>query len=399
MKIGLQNGWTGGQYSILRFIFGGCLLVHFAMLIPRAHDAFADVLPRDASPLLRFFPNVLALADLALPLLVIAALASLLFILGWHDRIAAVVMAYVLACLLARNPLSTNPSLPFAGFLLLAHACLPPAPFWSLAARGRVDPRGGWHMPPALFAAVWAVLSLGYTYSGWTKLASPAWVDGTAMARLLDHPPVRPAVVHDLLLAQFAPLLRGITWVALGFELFYAPLALFRRARPWIWTAMLIMQLGFILLSGSSGFFMMAALHLFMFDPAWVRRRAPESVDTVLYDGSCGLCHRSVRLLLAEDASGSAFLFAPLGDQQFEVDSIVVKTADEKVLMRSDAIIHLLRRLGGVWRVIGVLLGVVPRPLRNALYDFIARIRYRIFGRAKNACPLMPPDLRSRFTL
>jgi predicted DCC family thiol-disulfide oxidoreductase YuxK len=399
MKIGVPNGWTGGQYSILRVIFGVCLLVHFLMLMPGAHDAFADVLPGDASPLLRFFPNVLAIADLALPLLVLAALASLLFILGWHDRIAAVVMAYVLACLLARNPLSTNPSLPFAGFLLLAHACLPPAPFWSLAARGRVDPRGGWHMPPAIFAAVWAVLSLGYTYSGWTKLASPSWVEGTAMARLLDHPPVRPAVIHDLLLARFAPLLHGITWFALGFELLYAVLALFRRARPWIWTAMLIVQLGLILLTGFSGFFLMAVLHLFLFDPAWIRPRAPESVDTVLYDGTCALCHRSVRLLLAEDAGGRAFLYAPLGDRQFDVDSIVVKTADGKVRMRSDAVIHLLHRLGGLWRIFGVLLALVPRPLRNAVYDFIARIRYRIFGRAKNACPLMPPDLRSRFTV
>jgi predicted DCC family thiol-disulfide oxidoreductase YuxK len=37
--------------------------------------------------------------------------------------------------------------------------------------------------------------------------------------------------------------------------------------------------------------------------------------------------------------------------------------------------------------------------VRDAMYDFVARVRYRIFGRKKDACPLMPPDLRSRFTV
>ena len=40
----------------------------------------------------------------------------------------------------------------------------------------------------------------------------------------------------------------------------------------------------------------------------------------------------------------------------------------------------------------------VPRPLRDVAYDFVARVRYRIFGKTKEACPLMPPELRSRFS-
>jgi predicted DCC family thiol-disulfide oxidoreductase YuxK len=118
------------------------------------------------------------------------------------------------------------------------------------------------------------------------------------------------------------------------------------------------------------------------------------------------LCHRSVRLLIAEDASGRAFEYAPLGSERFHAvfpagaelpDSIVVHTAEGRTFVRSDAVVHLMHRLGGLWRVIGVLAGIVPRALRDALYDFIARVRYRIFGRTKEACPLMPPDLRSRF--
>jgi predicted DCC family thiol-disulfide oxidoreductase YuxK len=339
MKIGIQNGWTGAQYSVFRFVLGATLLVQFARLIPRAQTGNAGVV---------------------LPLLVAAASAALLFALGWHDRIAAVVMVSGLAFLVWRPPVSILP-LVVAGALLLVHACLPPAPFWSLAARGRVDPGGDWHLPPALFAAAWAVTSLGYAVRGWTRVEDPS--------------------------------LAG--WL----ELLYLPLALFRRARPWIWTAMLVVHLarvatGFGDLSG-----MMVVLHFFTFDPAWIPRRSPRSVDTVLYDGTCGLCHRSVRFFLAEDGSGSAFMFAPLGNEQFDADSIVVKTTDGRLLMRSDAIVHLLQRLGGLWRILGVLFAIVPRTLRDAGYDFIARIRYRIFGRTKDACPLIPPDLRKRFTV
>jgi predicted DCC family thiol-disulfide oxidoreductase YuxK len=388
--------WTGGQYSIVRAIFGAYLFVHFVALIPWSREVFEAILPRDASPLLRLFPNVLAFADVAAPLVVIAAIASIFFAIGLYDRIAAVVIWYVLACLFGRNPLIANPSLPYAGWLLLAHAFVPPSPFGSWSARGRIDPRGNWSMPPALFAAMWIVMSLGYSFSGWTKLVSPSWVDGTAVARVLANPLARPTVVPELLLSLPASLLALMTWGALALELLYAPLAFFRRVRPWIWLAMLSMHLGLMLLIDFADLsFMMVVLHLFTFDPEWVPRRAPETTDTMLYDGSCGLCHRSVRFILAEDRSGTAFRFQPLPEG--EQTSVIVETADGRTLVRSDAVIHALHRLGGLWRVIGIAFGVVPRPVRNAMYDGVARIRYRIFGRTKDACPLMPPDLRSRF--
>ena len=56
-----------------------------------------------------------------------------------------------------------------------------------------------------------------------------------------------------------------------------------------------------------------------------------------------------------------------------------------------------MKRLGGWWRVLATIGTVVPRPIRDAAYDLVARVRYRVFGRAKEACPILPPDLRSRF--
>ena len=396
IRLSMKNGWTGGQYSIVRATFGAYLFIHFAALIPWAGAIFEQALPRGASSLLRLFLNIFAVADIALPLVVVAAIASIFFAIGLYDRIAAVLIWCVLAYLAVRAPI-INPSLSFASWLLLAHAFVPRAPFGSWTARGRIDPRGGWTMPPALHALIWIVMSLGYTISGLTKLVTRSWTNGSAMLRLLTHPFVPPSFVKELLLSLPTPLTQVITWGVLGLEVLYAPLALFRRVRPWIWLAMLAIHLGVMMVMNFAGLsFMMVLLHLFLFDPAWVPRRAPATTDTLLYDGSCGLCHRSVRFILAEDRSGTAFRFEPLPEDG-EKASVIVQTADGRTLVRSNAVIHILQRLGGLWRVFGIAFGVVPRIVRDAMYDGVARIRYRIFGRTKDACPIVPPDLRSRF--
>lgn len=286
----MKNGWTGGQYSIVRALFGAYLFVHFLTA---------------------------AIAGVATPLYALAAIASIFFAIGLYDRIAAVVICGVLAFLFVRDPRIDHLALAVAGCMLLIHALMPPSPYGSWAARGRIDPRGGWSFPPALFAVLWIVLSLFW------------------LVMLL----LRPSLTH------------------LGFA--------------------------------------MVIVHLFAFNPAWVPQRSPATTDVLQYDGSCGLCHRSVRMVLAEDRSGTAFTFSPLpGSDQA---SVIVETADGRTLTKSDAVIQILHRLGGLWRIIGVVFGLVPRALRDVGYDFVARIRYRIFGKTKDACPLLPADLRSRF--
>src|SRR5262249_56880701 len=141
-----ENQWTGGQYSVFRAIFGTYLFVHFAQLTPWGAEMFSNrgMLPDGAaSPLLRLFPNILALYDapaFVMALLIFAAGASLLFAIGLYDRAAAIALWYTLACLFGRNPLIANPGLPYVGLLLLAHACLPRAPYCSVELRGRLYP-------------------------------------------------------------------------------------------------------------------------------------------------------------------------------------------------------------------------------------------------------------------
>jgi predicted DCC family thiol-disulfide oxidoreductase YuxK len=308
-------------------------------------------------------------------------------------------------------PLIANPGLPYVGWMLLAHACLPPAPYGSLAARGRTDPGNGWSMPPAIFLVAWVLMALGYTYSGYTKLVSPSWLNGTAVARVLDNPLARPTPLREWLLHLPDWALHGATWTALVLELGFAPLALFRRLRPWLWTVLLMMHFSLMTLIDFTDLSLgMVMLHLFAFDPAWVRSRAAAATEMVFYDGHCGLCHRTVRFVLAEDRSGDAFRFAPLDSDAFRQalpeaerarlpDSIVVQTADGRVLTRSAAILHILLRLGGIWRLVGVAGRCIPAAVRDRLYDGIARIRRRVFAAPAAACPILPPHLRARFAV
>ena len=133
-------------------------------------------------------------------------------------------------------------------------------------------------------------------------------------------------------------------------------------------------------------------------------------MERLFYDGTCALCHGAVRFVLARDPEGRAFRFAPLDSTTFRAaasvevraglpDSIVLATEDGRLLTRSDAVLHLLHRIGGGWRVLAALGRVVPRGLRDAAYDLVARVRYRVFGREDEACPVIPPALRSRFDL
>ena len=413
----MNNGWTGGQYSLFRVLFGAYLFAHFTHLLPWGAELFSNqgVLSQgDLSPVLLLFPNILAVLDapwFVIGLLVVAAGVSLLFAIGYYDRVAAVVLWYIWACLFGRNPLISNPGLPYVGWLLLAHACLPSAPYGSWTARNRTDPAGSWQMTPSIYTVAWILMAVGYTYSGLCKLTSPSWTDGTALVRVMENPLARPGILRDLLLSLPEWLLRLHTWGALLLEIAFAPLALFARVRPWIWLLMLLMHFALMGVVNFADLSLgMAMLHLFTFDPAWLRPVVAKAPDLIFYDGHCGLCHRTVRFLLAEDRTGTTFQFAPLESETFRLvipeaerallpDSIVVRTAEGVTLMRSAAVLYALKRLGGLWRVCAMIVSVVPARVRDGIYDWIAHIRYKLFPSPVEACPLVPVNLRARFKM
>ena len=137
-------------------------------------------------------------------------------------------------------------------------------------------------------------------------------------------------------------------------------------------------------------------------------RGAGAAPEHVFYDGDCGICHWFVSFVARRDGSGTAFRFAPLGGETFTAgltperrealpDSVAVLTADGSLLLRSRAAVHILRRLGGVWRALGALLGLVPRSAADFGYDCFAAVRRRLTRQPEGACPRLPPELARRF--
>ena len=142
------------------------------------------------------------------------------------------------------------------------------------------------------------------------------------------------------------------------------------------------------------------------------------SSNLVLYDGVCGLCNRMVRFLLRIDRR-KVLSFAPLqgptaarlaerhgfplagsGDAGASALRSMVYVRNfglkrERAYLRSDAVLRALGDVGGLWWLVS-LLRVVPRFLRDAVYDWVARNRYRWFGK-HDSCPLPPPEQRGRF--
>jgi predicted DCC family thiol-disulfide oxidoreductase YuxK len=131
----------------------------------------------------------------------------------------------------------------------------------------------------------------------------------------------------------------------------------------------------------------------------------------LLYDGVCGLCNRLVQFILRRDREG-VFRFAWLqgvragrilerhGVSSGELDTVYVvvnyELPEERLLARSDAVMFVLKELGGRWRVAEFCVRLVPEFLRNAGYNFVARRRYRIFGRSE-MCRVPRDEDRSRF--
>ena len=408
-----KNGWTGGQYSFYRILFGIYLTVHFLHLLPWASEIFSaqGMIPLiSSSPTINYFPNIFLVSDCAIFvefMVVLSAISSVLFTLGYKDKIAAIFIWFMLACLFSRNPLIANPSLPYTGWLLLAHCFIPKEPYGSFTARFRENPKGTWFMPQEIFIAAWLVLALSYSYSGYTKMLSPSWMAGHNIMYVLQNPLARDYFLRDFLLWLPPIFLQILTWTVLYIELLFAPLALIKKMRPILWGVMFFIQCGFAFLLN---FFDLTAamllFHMLTFNPSWVKPKLLAKNSVLFYDGGCSLCHGFVRFMLAEDTHNQ-LTFSSLQGNLFKnvlsqktlrklPDSIVL-VEGEQIFIKSDAVMRLLKSLGGFWKVLGLILCIIPKPIRNCGYTLIGNIRYKVFGGTITECPLIPENMRSKF--
>lgn len=131
----------------------------------------------------------------------------------------------------------------------------------------------------------------------------------------------------------------------------------------------------------------------------------------LLYDGVCGLCNRLVQFILRRDRE-AVFRFASLqsavaatilarhGIDVADLDTVYVvinhHNASEALLARSEAVVYVLKQLGGFWRCFAFLFQLLPGPFRDWIYRAVARNRYRVFGRY-DSCPLPSKETRMRF--
>ena len=123
----------------------------------------------------------------------------------------------------------------------------------------------------------------------------------------------------------------------------------------------------------------------------------------VFFDGVCGLCNSSVNTLLRIDLH-ARLKFAPLqgetarallSEDQRDLNSLVLM--DHAGVWRSStAVVRILGHLGGLWPVPAAALWLIPKPIRNWGYGFIARHRYRWFGQTE-ACRMPRPGEAARF--
>jgi predicted DCC family thiol-disulfide oxidoreductase YuxK len=137
-------------------------------------------------------------------------------------------------------------------------------------------------------------------------------------------------------------------------------------------------------------------------------KRIGVSHPVILFDGFCNLCSKTVQTIIRWDkkkqfrfgalqsASGAkavGMLKARFG----KVPDTVVLVYNDKIYVKSEAMLRIAYLLGGVWYT-AMLMWVLPRPIRDAAYDTVARRRYRWFGK-RNDCLVPTPELKERFDL
>lgn len=131
----------------------------------------------------------------------------------------------------------------------------------------------------------------------------------------------------------------------------------------------------------------------------------PTNKPILLFDGVCNLCNGAVQFIIKRDPKAKFYFAALQSDtgQQLLRDfqltdeylTTLVLVEDGKVYLRSSAVLRIARNLNGLWPLAYVFM-VIPRPIRDAVYNWVGSNRYRWFGK-EESCMIPTPDLKSRF--
>ena len=271
------------HFILFRVSMGLYLFVHFLGLLPYAGELFsAEGVLRDPglNANLGFFgpvADLLASPGAAKALVAVLSGLALAFAAGFWRRGVALALWAGWAYLLARNNGILNPGIPYIGLVLLLCALVPIGEGRALGTK-RAET---WSMPREIMVVAWVALAAGYTFSGYTKLISPNWLNGNAMHLMLDNPLARGQGVIALLPLWVFSL---ATWGTIALELAALPMAAHTRTRKWIWLALTAMHVGVLLTIGFADLtFGMLVTHLFVANPKWLPK-IPSCRGSSTYD-------------------------------------------------------------------------------------------------------------------
>ncbi|NIK91803.1 thiol-disulfide oxidoreductase DCC family protein [Mangrovimonas sp. CR14] len=132
----------------------------------------------------------------------------------------------------------------------------------------------------------------------------------------------------------------------------------------------------------------------------------PEHKELILFDGVCNLCDSSIQFIIKHDKHNT-FLFTPLQSElsqsiieQFgidtqKIDSIILFRKNEGVFYKSTAALKIASKLKFPINILASFI-ILPKLIRDTVYDFIARNRYTWFGK-KESCMIPTPELKAKF--
>lgn len=135
--------------------------------------------------------------------------------------------------------------------------------------------------------------------------------------------------------------------------------------------------------------------------------KVPTDKQLILFDGVCNLCNSSVLYVIKRDKKDK-FLFAPLQSDigktiinKFQIDTddtdsiLLYNPKNESLSYKSSAALHVAKQLGFPINILSVFL-IVPTFISNWVYDYIAKNRYKWYGK-KDVCMIPTPELKSKF--
>ena len=137
-----------------------------------------------------------------------------------------------------------------------------------------------------------------------------------------------------------------------------------------------------------------------------MKNSIPEGKKVILFDGICNLCNSSVNRVIHWDEKNQ-FLFASLqsefgksviNDLQIDtqkIDSIILYNPGVSYDVKSTAILKIANDLGGFWKMMNIFF-ILPTGFRNLVYDYIAKNRYKWYGK-KESCMIPTPELKAKF--